>query len=188
MLVVRLLDARKLDVRLGPVLGPHRHATGGDRDERAAEVALPVQGNVAAQPDLLADVADEVLRFAQRPIDAGRGNLESIRPGDQLLDVEHHGELAAEARQTVEVDSPLAIYEQAEHLPPPFVAQLHVDELEALLGEYRFRECNHLVAILHLPEIKKWAWGPLFLRPTPPVSIQQGPLTRKAPDRPPACG
>src|SRR5262245_6288234 len=38
------------------------------------------------------------------------------------------------------------------------------------------------------PEIKKWAWGPLFLRPTPPVSIQQGLQTRKAPNRLAACG
>src|SRR6476469_9384033 len=105
MLVVRLLDIRKLDVRLDSALAAYRHAAGTGRHQRTAEIALSIHGNVAAQSDLLADVPEEVLHFAQRAVDTRRGDLQRIRSGDRLLDVEQHGKRAAETLQSFEVHS-----------------------------------------------------------------------------------
>src|SRR6185503_9042384 len=79
----------------------------------------------------------------------------------------------------IEVDAILAVREEAHHLPPTLAAELDVDELEPVIAEDRIDDLHHLLSNLHSPEIKKWAWGPLFLRPTPAVLGTTRPIRRQ---------
>ena len=68
-----------------------------------------------ADANPLADVAAEMVRLAQSPVDAGRGNLERVGAGDDVMNVEHVPQPAAQGRQLVEADTALAVEVEAQH-------------------------------------------------------------------------
>ncbi len=134
-------------------------------------------------PRLAAREPREVLRGPQRPVEAGRGDLEPVLVPDRVLGIEHRPDRAARPLAVVEPDSGAvdAVDVDAHQRLTPGRTPLDLEELVAEPADHRLQQAEQLV--LHPASIrpgnKKWARGPF-----PATRSQQKGPARGPSDRP----
>src|SRR6185312_14342885 len=92
-------------------------------------------GVAGADLRLLADEAGEVRLLLERAVEPGRRDLEAVVAGDDVVDVEHRRQLAADLCAVVEPDAAFhsgLVDVDAQDPGAELVLELHVDELVAL--------------------------------------------------------
>src|SRR5713101_2494688 len=102
-------------------------------------------GAIRLHPDVLARVLAEMLRGAQRPVEARARHLQVVGALDGFLDVEGGGHGARHAGAVVEPHPLVPVDVQAQGGAAAGPCELDVDQLEPLAGGERRRDGAHLL-------------------------------------------
>src|SRR5262245_57434338 len=147
--------------------------------ELSLEVPLAVDPLAHHDLRLAAGEPAEVVGPPERPVETRRRDLQRVRRGHDVLDVEDRAELAADVRAIVHADAvcrrgrrPRAIDLHAQHHAGRFTAELHVEDLEAAVGGHATGDVPHLLDDrFRGHKLKKWAHA--HFGPTPRLRIEK---------------
>ena len=98
--------------------------------QAARPVAAAVDRLVARELHQPPHEAPVVGLALERPVQAGRGDLEGVGAVDRVLGVQDGGDLFRDRLQLVQPDPALLVHEEAHEMAPAFTLDLDVHELE----------------------------------------------------------
>ena len=126
----RLLVGRQADAGMNP------SADGVYRFEDAAKTLAAIDGDRHLDARLVADGAAKIGFAHQRPVDAGRGDLQPVGLREQVLDVERRRQIFARALAILDRYRPVGAFGHDLHGCARPGGDLHPDEPEAEIAQH----------------------------------------------------